>query len=500
MSLKVINKLLLDLNSNEIDYCHWKSNEHLDASMNAETDLDILFNKSQKQKVVEILESNGFHLFEAVWYKKYSGIVDYIGFDEETGKIIHLHTHFNLDMGEVGIKSYSLPWEDTILDTKIFNSEYNIYTSLPEVEFLLLVVRTALKLDPIDYRLNGTTIKHFDIEAEWLYQRTELEEIKIISNQLLGEKTTGLIAEIRLNEKYDKKLFFTLRKQLKSHFSDNRVLSRYRVNQLKIIKIYGRLKRRFARKLNLKVRNLRRTLPNEGVVVSLMGCDGAGKSTQTELITNELSKKVDVLFMYMGSGKGEKSFQRKSLDYIIGLKNKKKKKESNKDKNNIINDNKQEGKLKKGFKSQLLYSIRAASLAYERKSKLKKIDKERKRGGIVICDRYPQTTTLGYNDGLKLYPNLNSSNSILKALAKYEYSCYNLANEIYPDLVIKLVGDLEVLKSRRPEMSMEVLDNKQQGIIDIKFGKNTKVITSDIDKPIVQIKGEILKAISNQIS
>src|SRR5690554_7566145 len=45
----------------------------------------------------------------------------------------------------------------------------------------------------------------------------------------------------------------------------------------------------------------RRSLPNEGVVISLMGPDGAGKSTQTKLITKEFKKKVDVKFIYMRS-------------------------------------------------------------------------------------------------------------------------------------------------------------------------------------------------------
>ena len=71
MQLKKINQLFQNFNRHDIRYSHWKSNEHLDAAVNGDTDLDILFDKNQEQRVIEILKSNKFYLFEAVWYRKY---------------------------------------------------------------------------------------------------------------------------------------------------------------------------------------------------------------------------------------------------------------------------------------------------------------------------------------------------------------------------------------------------------------------------------------------
>src|SRR5690554_1079644 len=104
MVLHIVRNLLNDLNSSGINYCHWKSNEHLYASFEADTDLDILFDYKQNGQIKQILKAHNFHLFNAVWYKKYSGIEDYIGFDKNEGKTVHVHLHFNLDLGEVGIK------------------------------------------------------------------------------------------------------------------------------------------------------------------------------------------------------------------------------------------------------------------------------------------------------------------------------------------------------------------------------------------------------------
>ena len=193
MALQIIEQLLNDLNSNGISYCHWKSNEHLEAAANGNTDLDILFAENQSQRAIEILKRNKFHLFEAVWYRKYKGIADYIGFDKAAGKIVHVHTHFNLDIGEVGIKSYRLPWEDLILENRVFDDHFNIYKSSAEIEYLLLVVRTAFKHDIVDSKSNHTIAKHFNLEAEWLYDQIDLDKLRLLSSTALGhEMTSGL--------------------------------------------------------------------------------------------------------------------------------------------------------------------------------------------------------------------------------------------------------------------------------------------------------------------
>lgn len=503
--LRIVENVLEDLNTGQINYCHWKSNEHLNASVNGDTDLDVLFDENQEDKVIKILKSNGFHLFEAIWYKKYDGIVDYIGFDPEKGKTIHLHTHFHLDLGEVGIKSYHLPWEKLILDNKIYNSEYNIYTSSPAIEYLLLVVRTAFKRDLLNYRSNRRIINDFEKEAKWLYPKVKLNELGAI--EVLSPEIIKLILEIRRKECYDKKLFLKLKKHLKLFFSEDRVLSKTKVFYLKNRHLFKSVIKRIEKLLKVKFKSLhyRRGLPNKGVIVSIMGCDGAGKSTQTNLVMKELRKKVDVTFMYMGSGKGAKSFQRQITDSIfnLGLRLRKKEypeKENAQTTQNTVQKNIGQKNIgQKNILIQYVLSIKAISLAYERKKRLNKIKKEQKKGGIVVCDRYPQTSIPGHNDGLKLKENLKSKRTFLRIMARYEYKCYDLSNVIYPNLVIKLIGSTKILHSRRPEMTIEEIEKKQKGIAELIFPKETDTVCIDIEMPANDIKTKILNELSNQI-
>jgi len=500
MSLKIILDLLNDLNSTQINYCHWKSNEHLGASLNGDTDLDILFDEKDKVNVEKIMMKNNFHLFEAIWYKKYNDIVDYIGLDYEKGKIVHVHTHYKLDLGEVGIKSYNLPWEKNILNTKVYNHEYNIYTSDPIIEYILLVVRTSLKYDFINPRSNRRVVVDFNKEAKWLYSQIEIQELFKRAENLLGSEMASLIEKIRLNEAYDKNLFLLLRKKIKTFFAKYRVVTSGTVMYLKFIHIFSSIKKRAFRILKIESNQKRRTLIGKGLIISFLGSDGAGKSTQTKLVTKELAKKVDVLFMYMGSGKGNKSFQRKIVDSIFNLGLNYKNSQTNNKPNQQINSKVSETDIsKKNVLTQYVLSVKAISLAFERKRRLKRIEKERARGGIVICDRYPQTFSLGHNDGMKLYTNRESSNYILRSFANYEFKCYDFSNEVFPDLIIKLVGNIDTLHSRRPEMTKKELEMKQNGIIELDFGKNINMVTLGIDQPKELIKTEILNMISSQI-
>lgn len=498
MTLSIVRNLLDDFHSNGINYCHWKSNEHLEAAVNADTDLDVLFDNKQRDLVTRILEQNGFHLFEAVWYRKYEGIVDYIGFDKQSGKIVHVHTHFHLDIGEVGVKSYRLPWEDLVLDNKVYNEEFKIYTSSPEVEYLLLIVRTSFKYSPLNKKQNRSIGNHFNIEAKWLRERAKVRSVLEYSNKMLGEEMTVLVKGILESGNYNESLFVSLKKLLKSYLAEYRLIKTSRVKKLQLIHFFKQAQYKLGIVFKFPVRRYKRHLPQKGIIVSLMGSDGAGKSTQTKEITKELNKKVDVLFMYMGSGDGSKSLHRKFIELIFSLRGGK---EEHKSSNKLADAEPKQKKLSsRSFIKQFLLSIKAISLAYEKKSKLKRIEKERRRGTIVICDRYPQTSIMGYNDGPKLSDNLKSSNLILRTLARYEFESYELAKEIYPNLVVKLIGSLDVLHARRPEMTREEINKKQNGIINLKFDAPTQVETIDIDKPIIAIKGEILDLLSSKMS
>ena len=63
-------------------------------------------------------------------------------------------------------------------------------------------------------------------------------------------------------------------------------------------------------------------------------------------------------------------------------------------------------------------------------------------------------------------------------LSTFEYKCYNISNAIAPDLVIKLIGEVDLLSSRREEMTIAEI-KKQDGIKAIHFEKSVQVFELD---------------------
>jgi hypothetical protein len=55
--LELVRRLCQTLSTKGVDYCHWKSNEALDRSARAESDLDLLVSRRHAHRFEEIIRS-----------------------------------------------------------------------------------------------------------------------------------------------------------------------------------------------------------------------------------------------------------------------------------------------------------------------------------------------------------------------------------------------------------------------------------------------------------
>ena len=466
-TVALVKDTLDTLNSLGLNYCHFKSNEHLGAALAGETDLDILFAYEEYEKVNEILLQLGYHKFNTAWFVRYPYVEDYIAISE--GKIVHIHAHFKLILGESKVKSYILSWEEEILKNKVYLKKENIYTSRPVDEMLLLLIRNALKLPLISSNYQNKRDTQDGIrEFTWLKKRVSKHEISVEAASKLGKKVVesiGLLYDENINYKNIKRFYSDVKKELQTY-------RRYNFFQSKLLRIIRRIAYIFTilnRKLNAfpLIKN-HRTLNGRGIVITLMGADGSGKSTQVKSLINILSKKMDVRYIYLGSGNGPASWHRSILKGAIRIIKPKRKKRKG-DNNN----------LNTSSPKRLFSIVYFLSLASEKKRKLKQINAFRSKGMISITDRYPQTQINGYNDGLHLAAWRTTNNPIKKMLSTFEYNCYSVSHKITPDLVIKLIGDVDVLSKRRKEMSKEEIQKKQDGIKKISFDKSVEIYDLD---------------------
>lgn len=462
------------MNGSNIRYCHFKSNEHLDAALLGDTDLDILFERNSQTEIEKAIFASGFIRMKAVGKRKYPRIEDYIGIDNETGKIVHIHAHFVLLGGESGVKPYHIKLEEQILSNAIvYKKECPIYIASPEDEVLLLIVRAALKLTTrkrlktlfFDRKATGDNKREFI----WLKERYSANKFyEKLPDYFKTEDNKKLFLSFFENGVSDRKLkqFFRVNRDIFRHW---RVLGILGSTARRINYFWVRVRRKLGLHAN---KPYFRTFENEGLIIAVMGTDGAGKSTQNKLIPKELRKKIDVLHLYMGSGDGSSSWHRLPLKFLMQLRSKAK----NKSVESLTKVEKIKSLNEYGIVSKLFKVLWAVSLAFERKKKLRAAEKWKANGGVVLCDRYPQLSVPNFNDGPLLNDFLDSSNKLWSWLAQWELSIYKGANIIAPDLVLMLWASVDEISQRRPELAGEFIKEKQAALLErVQFPVDTKV-------------------------
>ena len=193
--LQIVRQLIDQFNE-KINYCHWKSNQHFGDALVGIDDLDILIDRTQYNQVIDILQELKYKRFYIPDARSYVGIEDYLGFDYETGKLIHLHLHSQLVVGEKHLKGYLLPIEYWVLKNRRWDEEHKAYLSSYHDELLLLILRLAMKVrkrDIIKKSLMGSSLKN---EYEWLREKA-LDFDRYINNQeWLSDRIKKLIMEI----------------------------------------------------------------------------------------------------------------------------------------------------------------------------------------------------------------------------------------------------------------------------------------------------------------
>lgn len=486
--LDTIKKMLKKFDENNIIYCHWKSNEHLDEALNGDTDLDMLFLPEQRSQIDYILSGLNIKRFRAVPLMQYNAIEDYIGFDIKTAKIWHLHTHYRMTFGEKHLKGYTTNWQKDILRRRRWD-EAGIYCTSFEDEYFLLLIRIAMKLRKRD--LGKKLGKDDLVEIDWLRQRADKQKIIKIAESFLDKtcalEIQNLLIENLKSKNQFRKLYKLGRKTLRPFTGYNHFESMITRTKREVFWFVGGVERRLGWSIN---QPCRRVSPNGGTVVAFLGSDGAGKSTTLAYVKEEFKKKLDVKSEYLGSGDGSSSFLRKPMKVVA-------KKVGGKGVGHAV-DNELDSKphnKKISMKARaylLAKVIWALTLAKEKKSKLRKINKARNTGMLVLIDRYPQTEIAGYSDG-PLLSRYIKNKGFFGVIARYEDSVYKSAKLNAPDLFIKLIVSTEIAIQRKPEMTVDEIENKKTAVKAMY--QNCRCVEIDTSRDKLVTFGEIMDEI-----
>ena len=459
--LKICEQLFSQWNEKGIRYCHWKSNEHLGEGLDGLTDLDVYVYPYDREKAERILSENDYLRCRVQPENDYPDVCEWMGFDLHSGKLIHVHLHYEIITGTKFNKEYVFPVSDFIISTRIMDKKTKVYITDPNLEIIILLMRIALKA--YDKR-NISVSEESKKEILYLKERINIDQVKCYCEKLLDDRGPEFY-DFLMSDLCDTESWYRIYLLSENWLHPYRRCSKLRVF---ILFRYYSLRRKFIQIMNSKFGRCipeRKTLPEKAIVVCFLGQDGSGKSTVSKDICNWLNWKLSARCFYLGSGdEFYYPWQKKMLKILNG---------------------KGMG-WARPIRSWLYFSYLLGSARYVWKT-VKRANSYAKRGGFAILDRYPQNQFPGINDGPKIRAELfGKTPKILIWVARWyaarEEKYLRRAIEMAPPLIFKLMLSPEESLRRKPFENLELIKRKHEIIQQLKF-PFSEIETVDAEQP-----------------
>jgi thymidylate kinase len=447
--LAALTRLFQCLHAEDVPYCHWKSNDHLAASMTGATDLDLLVQRKAARRFARILEDTGFKRLAGKPGRGYPGIEDYVGFDAASGRLLHLDIHYQLTVGEKVLKGYRLPWEELLLSTRQLDEEHGIYVADPHMELLIVVIRAVMKLRTRDLVFTALgrpyTARSALQELPWLTVRVGRERLLSVAGRLVGPSAAQILTEVLAAPRPTVTQLLAFARSARPRLSEYRMYGPLEARLRRWIgewrAVWGALDSMIRGRLDRGKRT-----PQGGLIVAFVGAAGAGKSSLTRALATWLSREVALLATYGGSASG----------------------------------------------GQALVPVLRARKRHQRAVRALRA---RNRGLIVIWDQWPQNQVAGLTDGPQLARWRGHRSPLLRTAADYELATLQAAELNPPDLVLRLQVSPGVALQRKPGMPADQLRRETEIVRRLQYPAGTRIVDIDADQPFEEVLLRVKQAV-----
>ena len=477
-ALSLLLVLLDDFEREGITYCYWKSSRRVDAALAGETDLDLLVDRIDRHVAEHLLAVRGYKFCPPIASRDHPALASYIGYDDPSGRLVHVHLHFNLVSGAALLRDYRLPWESTVLARAVRHRRFPIRILDPASEALLITVRSALELrraDPVAIRHWSDIKRKFALDREAIAARLDPASFRDRVSKIFDGDTTDIIVESFFAQhplERQTRLCRRIRKALAPHRAYNCVEAHLRS--------WARAADCALRSLNRHVlhapRLWNRRAPGGGHVVAVIGVDGSGKSTVTATVRDWLGAEIDVMPIYFGTGDGRPSLAFRPFKMIVPLVTWCLRTKPRGASHGRISDR------PPGILYSAMMMVWATAVAVEKRGKLRATQRGASRGLVVVADRYPQDEDLEYSDG-PLLPRLAYAPGWLR---RFEMRCYALARRLPPDLVLKLEVKPKTAARREPDMHPAVIRQRIAAAHGLAF-PGARVVRVNAEQPLKDV-------------
>ena len=485
----VMRELFHDLEENQVRYLHFKSNTNLKSSFDGRGDFDVLIDPARVQDVERIITQHNGKRFNPPRLGRYPGVDNWLIFDSESGVLYHLHLHYQLATGKALIKDYVIPWRELLFETRIKDTVYDIYITDPNLELLMLLVRTVVKStfrQRFLSRLNAFKMyPSMKDELLDLKRKSSLVDLLAFARKCgFSDNNVELFSRIYQNEQVSSNDFMRLSAAVRRNLRLHRrmtgcsaaLLSSYYSGRRKMCSVL--------KNHSDKCYMIKKVHDTNGLIVAFVGVDGAGKSTVTKEIYKWLNKKIECKRFYMGSGDGRVPLPMKLLNIF-------KKRKSRSSGNGSSTNKAVKIQTVSKFRQPVKYirrMLKMRALYAVQKNNCKKIltmQKYRLNGGISLLDRYPQIELSGMNDGPKIieFRETFVQKAGIDHLIQNERDKLSIVKDIKPDVIFRLNISAETSMARKPEQkNIELFRRKIEDLNRITF-QNARIIDINAEQP-----------------
>lgn len=378
-------------------------------------DLDLLFEGSVRQELLATAGAMGWVCAHNPRNRDDPSIVHLFALGDDC-RLFHLHCYLGIVTGESWLKEFRFPLAEKMLANAEVDEGGLRRLSRPDARYLVLV-RTLLKSASISSRML--------LKAEADEHRAEWEELGRGGGAPSAElaEIRQLVADVGVDGSLEVPVSFLTAIHARWRLRQYRRFPYHRLPVLRATALARRL-------LYLSSRGSGRLLKPHGAIIAVVGSDGSGKSTLLDGLESLLSAKFRVERIHIGRPIYRlPGFLASGESTMVG-------KNPGDDPSTV---------------SGLTGEVRSVALAGLRYSLARRGDRQRRKGIVVLSDRWP-SIVVGSVDGPRVSPT--------RLLSRIESWFYQ--NMTKPDLVVRLRVDVEEAVHRNRDRIKESKETDDQ--------------------------------------
>lgn len=223
-------------------------------------------------------------------------------------------------------------------------------------------------------------------------------------------------------------------------------------------------------------------------LIAIVGTDGSGKSTVCDHVVRWIARYGPVGRVHLGKQSGNvlRAMARWPLvGSMLGR--------AIARKVDVVNDG-----IKEDKQPTLLPALVITAFTLRRRFRFERMLALRRKGLIVVTDRYPQVEIPRAYDGPN-FPGNSEGSGIVVRLARYEHSVFEWMASHRPDLVLRLNVDLDVACARKPDHRRDLLARKIAMTPLLRFG-GAPIVDIDANQPLEAVLADVEAAVAKTMA